>query len=77
VSAAFTIIYDLRGADAQRKAHSDRNLWGKLYTDIHALDNDHVALVFRSAGCEEWKAFEVTRKRWILEGHASRGEAAA
>lgn len=40
---------DLRDADACAMAHRHRNFWGKLYTDIRILDNDHVVLVSRPA----------------------------
>ena len=40
-------VYDLRDPAARQAAHRHRGFWGKLYTDIHALDNDHIALVFR------------------------------
>lgn len=65
--SGFTIIYDLRDASAERKSHRDRSLWGKLYTDIHTVDNDHIALVFRPAG-PRWARWEEVRKRWILDG---------
>jgi hypothetical protein len=59
-------VYDLRDPAARQAAHRHRNLWGKLYTDIHALDNGHVALVFRPAPGERWRAWEQVRLRWIL-----------
>ncbi len=47
------IVYDLRDPAAWHQAHVHHNLWGKLYTDVHALDADRIALVFRTAG-ERW-----------------------
>ena len=52
---AFAIVYDLRDPNAWQVAHRHRGFWGKLYTDIHILDADHIALVFRPAG-ERWQA---------------------
>jgi hypothetical protein len=63
---AFDVIYDLRNDFALRKAHRDRQFWGKLYTDIAVLDNDHIVLTFRPAG-ERWEKWETVRRRWILE----------
>ncbi len=61
-------VYDLRDPAARQAAHRHRAFWGKLYTDIHALDADHVALVFRPAPDDErWRAWERVRLRWILE----------
>jgi hypothetical protein len=67
VNPAFTILYDLRDAEAWARAHRHRNLWGKLYTDIHVLDNDHVLLTFRPAPDPSWRAWEEVQKSWILE----------
>jgi hypothetical protein len=61
----FTIVYDLRDPDVWERARYQRACWGKLYTDIHALDPDHVALVFRSAG-PRWHAWEAVRRGWIV-----------
>ena len=60
-----TIRYDLRDPAAWHQAHRDRRVWGRLYADFYPLDNDHVALVFRSAG-ERWRPWEEVRKQWIL-----------
>jgi hypothetical protein len=59
-------VYDLSDPDAWEAAHCHRGFWGKLYTDIHPLDYDHVALVFRSSG-ERWRAWERVRLEWILK----------
>jgi hypothetical protein len=64
-------VYDLRDPDAWRLARSHRDTWGKLYTDIHTLDVDHVALVFRTGG-ERWRAWEAARLERILEGSAQK-----
>jgi hypothetical protein len=63
----FAIVYDLCDPDQWQAAHRHRNYWGKLYTDIHALDYDHIALVFRPAPDEGWRAWELVRLSWILE----------
>jgi hypothetical protein len=60
------VAYDLSDPDAWQAAHRHRALWGKLYTDIHALDYDHIALVFRSAG-ERWRPWELVRLSRILD----------
>jgi hypothetical protein len=58
-------IHDLRDPDAWQAAHRHRGYWGKLYTDIYALDEDHGALVFRPAPDERWRRWERVRLRWI------------
>jgi len=60
------VAYDIRDPGAWQAARRHRALWGKLYTDIHALDHEHIALVFRSAG-ERWRAWELVRLSWILD----------
>ena len=60
-------VYDLRAPGAWEAAHRHRGNWGKLYTDIHYLDTDHVVLVFRPAPDERWRAWERVRLGWILE----------
>jgi hypothetical protein len=60
------VVYDLRDEGAWQAAHRHRAFWGKLYTDIHPLDYDNVALVFRSAG-ERWRPWELVRLSWILD----------
>jgi hypothetical protein len=60
-------VYDLRDPGARQQAHYHRNLWGRLYTDVHVLDSDRVALVFRPAPDERWRAWEAVRLEWILE----------
>jgi hypothetical protein len=67
---AFEILYDLRDPAAGARAHRHRNWWGKLYTDIHILDNDHVLLVFRPDPDARWLAWEEVRRGWILESAA-------
>jgi hypothetical protein len=61
------VVYDLRDPDQWQAAHRHRGLWGKLYTDIHALDYDHIALVFRPAPDEGWRLWELVRLSWILD----------
>ena len=60
-------VYDLRNPDAWRAAHRHRGYWGKLYTDIHGLDDDHVVLVFRPDPHERWRTWEGVRLRWHLD----------
>ncbi len=71
-SPEFVLVYDLGDPAAGQRAHRDRRYWGRLYTDIYTLDNDHIVLAFRSAG-ERWLAWEAVRKGWILgrEGAAA------
>ncbi len=64
-------VYDLRDADAWRAAHRHRDFWGKLYCDVHYLDPDHVALLFRPAPDERWREWEKVRLRWIVEDRAA------
>lgn len=70
-SAVLVRIYDLRDPGTRDEARRHRRLWGRLYTDIHVLDNDHVALVFRPAPDERWRPWERVRLRWILEERGS------
>jgi hypothetical protein len=58
-------VYDLRDPGAWQQAHRHRRLWGRLYTDVYALDTDHIALVFRTGG-ERWRTWERVRLEWIL-----------
>jgi len=60
------VVYDLRDPGAWQAAHRHRAAWGRLYTDIHALGYDHVALVFRPAPNQRWRAWELVRLSWIL-----------
>jgi hypothetical protein len=48
-SKNFAIVYDLRDPDAWEAARRHRNYWGKLYSDIHTLDAEHVVIVFHPA----------------------------
>jgi hypothetical protein len=61
-SPIFVMAYDLRDAAAWQRAHEHRCLWGRLYTDYHVLDQDHVLLVFRSAAVR-WERWEQARMR--------------
>ena len=74
--AELVMVYDLRDPAAQQAAHRHRNLWGKLYTEIYALDYDHVALVFRPAPDEQWRAWERVRLRWIMKRDVDAGKTA-
>ncbi len=62
----FAILYDLRESGAWKRCCRHRSLWGKLYTDPHALDDHHVLLVFPPALNRRWAAWEEVRRRWIL-----------
>ena len=66
VSEGFAIVYDLSDPGAFEAAHRHRAAWGRLYTDIVALDLDHIALVFRPAPDERWRPWELVRLSWIL-----------
>jgi hypothetical protein len=66
-SEPFVVVYDLQDPDAWTRAHRHRNFWGKLYTDIATLDNDHVALTFNPAPGVRWRPWEEVRKTWILK----------
>jgi hypothetical protein len=61
------VVYDLRDPDQWQAAHRHRASWGRLYTDIVGLDVDHIALVFRPAPDERWRAWELVRLSWILD----------
>jgi hypothetical protein len=61
------VVYDLRDPDARQAAHHHRATWSRLYTDIVALDYDHVLLVFRPAPDSGWRPWESVRRGWILE----------
>ncbi len=69
-AATFVVTYDFRVLDAWEQANIHRSMWGKLYTDIAILDNDHVALTFRPAPDPRWRPWEEVRKSWILKGAA-------
>jgi hypothetical protein len=62
----FAILYDLRDPDAWACPRRHRGLWGKLYTEIHTVDNDHIVLHFRPAPNPRWRPWEEVRKQWIL-----------
>jgi hypothetical protein len=67
IRSAVIVVYDLRDEGAWQAARRHRALWGKLYTDIHALTYDHIALVFRPAPDERWRPWELVRLSWILD----------
>jgi hypothetical protein len=64
-------VYDLRDPAARQAAKRHRSFWGKLYTGIYPLENDHVALVFRPAPDERWRKWEKVRLGWILKDGAA------
>jgi hypothetical protein len=43
-------VYDLRDPDAWERASRERGAWGRQWTEIHRLDNNHVAIEFKP-GC--------------------------
>jgi hypothetical protein len=46
-------VYDLRDPQAWVQARTDRDAWGRQWTEIHRLDNDHVAIAFKPRGALE------------------------
>jgi hypothetical protein len=66
ISDGFAIIYDLRDPGQWQAAHRHRSFWGKLYTDVNALSDDRVLLVFRPAPDQRWRPWELVRLGWIL-----------
>lgn len=48
--------YDLRHPEAWAQASTDLNAWGRKWTEIHPLDNDHVAIAFKPGGALEASA---------------------
>ncbi len=69
-SEPFAIAYDLQDPQAWLRAHRDRRLWERRYTDYHVLDHDRILLVFRPAPDTRWRGWEQVRRGWILEGAA-------
>lgn len=76
-SAQLLVVYDLRDPGTWQAAHRHRATWGKLYTDIVALDYDNVLLVFRPAPDERWRPWERVRLGWILASLELQGSEAA
>jgi hypothetical protein len=66
-TAVLVVTYDLRAPDAWGEACRHGRVWGRLYTDIHTLDADHIALVFRPADDERWRDWERVRLEWLQE----------
>jgi hypothetical protein len=58
-------VYDLPDPAASDAARRHRAMWGKSCTDVFALDDDHVVLVFSSKG-PRWERWERLRLEWIL-----------
>jgi hypothetical protein len=50
-------VYDLRDPGAWQRAHYHRRLWGQSFTDVHILDTDRIALVFRTGGAQRRRDF--------------------
>jgi hypothetical protein len=59
------LAYDLPDPAASDAARRHRAMWGKSCTDVFALDDDHVVLVFSSKG-PRWERWERLRLEWIL-----------
>jgi len=49
-------VYDLRDRRALEQASTDLYAWGRQWTEIHPLDNDHVAIEFKPGGALEASA---------------------
>jgi hypothetical protein len=47
LGSARITVYDLRDPPAQEQASTDLYAWGRQWTEIHILDNDHVAIEFK------------------------------
>jgi hypothetical protein len=50
------VVYDLGDPDSWEQAREDRGAWGKELTEIHRLDNNHVAIEFKPGGALEASA---------------------
>ena len=48
--SARVTVYDLRDPEAWAQASADRDAWGRDWSEIHPLDNNHVAIAFKSRG---------------------------
>ena len=71
-AAELVIVYALRHPQGWETACDHGRTWGRLYTDIHTLDDDHIAVVFWPAPDGRWRPWERVRRRWILEGRQER-----
>ncbi len=49
-------VYDLRDPDAWERAGRERAAWGRQWTEIHTLDNEHVIIEFKPGGALEASA---------------------
>ena len=50
------VVYDLGESGSWEQAREDRATWGKELTEIHRLDNNHVAIEFKPGGALEASA---------------------
>ena len=41
------VLYDLRDPEQWQQAGRDRTSWGRAYSAMHGLDNDHIIIEFR------------------------------
>lgn len=44
------VVYDLADPEVRSRAGRERRAWGAEFADVHPLDNEHVAIVFRPGG---------------------------
>jgi hypothetical protein len=49
-SRTLWVAYDLRDPDQWEGARSDREAWGRGFSDVHALDADHILIAFHPGG---------------------------
>jgi len=49
-TASLLVIYDLRDPEARERARRDRQAWGRKLSEIHRVDDDHVAIEYKSGG---------------------------
>jgi hypothetical protein len=50
------VIYEFADPASWEQAREDRAAWGKELTEIHTLDNNHVAIEFKLGGALEASA---------------------
>lgn len=49
---AMVVLFDLRDPDAWLEAGAIRKAWGSRFSEVHALDTDHVAVVLKPGGAK-------------------------
>jgi hypothetical protein len=55
-SRGIVVVYDLGDPDQWEQARRDRERWGRSLSEVHALDADHIAIVFEPRGALEESA---------------------